>query len=96
MEFIKNLETAIEALIQSFCEKQECDFEFAVGDDITGILCFGYTYYFSLSDVYYDIKTNQPKGQIFNWQDDNLEYQDENKFINYEAYSNGLRYKDLK
>lgn len=27
MEVIKNLETAIEALIQSFREKQECDFE---------------------------------------------------------------------
>ena len=40
-----------------------------------------------------DLKSNQPKGLITDWQDDNVEH--EQNFINYYSYTKGLRHKDV-
>ena len=49
-------------------------------------------FFFSLSDIYFDLKSNQPKGKIIEWYDYILE--NELK-INYYHYCMGLRKEQL-
>lgn len=90
----KQLKNAVNEIIKAFEEKQEMNFEFFVDDDITGIACFGDVLYLNISDIWYDLLTEQPKGLIIDWIYDCLE--NENKTINYRSYSMGLRFKALK
>jgi len=86
-------ETACNAYLKAFCEKQEMDFMFWVADEIGSIaLCSDF--YFNMSDIKFDIDTEQPKGFIIEWYDECLENPD--KAINYYSYIHGLRIKDIK
>ena len=58
-------EETISQYIKVFCEKQELDFEFWVGDQT--VAHFGDNYFFNFMDIKYDIDTNQPKGLIMEW-----------------------------
>lgn len=84
----------VDDYIQLFSNKQEIEFEFWVGDVVGGIASFGDIYFFSFSDILYDINTNQPKELILQWLYDGVDYPDIN--INYYSYSKGLRHLQLQ
>lgn len=88
------LNSVLKEYIRKFEEKHDCRFEYAVSDDLTGIISFGDIYFFHISDIIFDIDTNQPKGLIFEWMSDCAENQ--HKIINFRSYAMGLRFEDLK
>ena len=100
MKYIKDFERSTSLLVEMFCKKQETEVEHIVGDDISGIYAIGYNF-FSLSDIYFDMKENKPKGLIFEWQDYlteiNMPIGDyvEKCYINYESYCMGARFETL-
>lgn len=89
-----NLENAVSDIIKAFEKKQGVSFQFFVSDYVTGVACFGDVLYLNISDIWYDLLTEQPKGLIINWLEDCLE--NENKTINYHSYSIGLRFEDVE
>ena len=75
------LDNVLKEYIRKFEKKHDCRFEYAVSDDLTGIISFGDIYFFHISDIIFDIDTNQPKGLIFEWINDCVE--NEEKTINF-------------
>lgn len=90
------LEECLKEYIVLFEEKHQVCFEFAVSDDLTGILSFGCVNYFHISDVIYDIDNKLEKGFIFDWLNDNIEFSESIQHINLHAYANGLRHNQIK
>ena len=92
----KEYEACCNLYVQMFCDKQGFD-EQDFDGWISGpgeIAEFITQYYFNISDIIYDLTTNQPKGFILEWQDYNtdLSLKDtEHKWINYYSYSKGFR-----
>ena len=64
MQLRNKLDEILKEYIRLFEEKHEVFFEFAVGDDLMGLLCFG-GYLFTTRDVIYDIDNDLPKNLIF-------------------------------
>lgn len=93
-ELKKNLEYSINEIIETFEKKQGLTFDFFVSDDCIGIAHFGDILYFNVSDICYDIFTNQPKGLICHWLYDSVDNKD--KDINYKSYCMGLRFEDIE
>lgn len=93
-ELKTNLENAVNAIIKAFEEKHDVNFQFFVADDCIGIASFGETYYFNISDILYDISTDQPKGLIFEWHEGSLE--NKNNPLNYQSYCKGARFEGFK
>jgi len=95
---IANFEKSIQSMIDIFCHKHDTNFDYAVGDDLTGVLCFGDNF-FNIGDVYLDLKENKPKGLIFEWQnyltDHNIR-NNVNEFINFSSYCIGARFEEVK
>lgn len=92
-KFITEFERATKLMIDMFCAKQEAEVEHIVKDDISGIYCIG-DCYFNLSDIYYDIKENKPKGLIFEWYYHCVDHAfsgKEHVSINYDSYCMGAR-----
>ena len=88
----KSYKKAIGQYLEVFCSKQDLYVEHLVGDG--DIICFGCVFFFSFSDIMYDINTNQPAGQIIDWLYMCLDRQDVN--INYRSYCMGLRPEMLR
>ena len=88
------LDNVFKKYIRKFEEKHDCRFEHAVSDDLTGVISFGDISFFHISDIIFDIDTNQPKNLIFEWINDCVE--NEHKTINFRSYAMGLRFEDLK
>ena len=94
-KYIKDFERSTALLVEMFCKKQDVEVEHIVKDDVTGIYCIGDNF-FSLSDIYFDMKENKPKGLIFEWQDYVTDYRVRKVstgFINYQSYCMGARFK---
>lgn len=92
---VKEYEEACNKLIEAFCEKQEIEFDGWIGDEVGGIAGFATQYFFNVSDIVFDLKTNQPKGLILSWQNDDVDFNmfnSEPKHINYQSYARGLRH----
>lgn len=87
------LKTALEIYIKEFEAKHELAFDSAVGNDLMGVLDFGCTEFFSMSDIVEDIDNNYPKGLILQWHEDTIEHHP--KYINLRSYATGLRYEKL-
>jgi hypothetical protein len=84
--------------VAKFEKKQQIDFEGWVDYEIGGIASFSFQYYFNLSDIIFDLKTNQPKGCIKNWSNEETDFNVFNKnpqHINYKSYTMGLRHENL-
>lgn len=88
-------EQACNDYIKYFCRKQNIEFDGWVADEIGGIAGFCGQYFFNISEIVYDMNTNQEKGLILQWQDDLVE-NGKGKEINYYSYSKGLRLSDIK
>lgn len=85
-------EKIIDEYVKLFEKKHEVELEFWVSDDKTGVACFGDIYYFSVSDIIYDINNNLPERMIFEWLEDNVEYYErKGQTINLSSYHKGLR-----
>lgn len=84
--------------IRKFKKKHDVKLQYAIDDDIMGILNFGDAYFFDATDVVYDINHNLPKGLILQWAEDSV---DDSKnptrqTINLHSYAQGLRFEDLR
>lgn len=84
---LRAFEVAVDKLLMEFCEKHDLTYEFSVGNDSVDVFLIS-DYFFSLSDIYFDLKSNQPKGKIIEWYDYLLDNEVE---ISYYAYCKGLR-----
>jgi len=84
--------------VDKFCKKQEIEFDYWVADEVGGIGSFINQYFFTLSDIVYDIRTRQPKGLILQWQDEEMEYCLENDggFTSYYGYTKKVRHRKEK
>ena len=87
----KDYKNACMAYIEAFAEKQGLTFDDWA--DYLEIADFGITDVFSLSDIRFDIDTNQSAGLINDWNESVLENHKENGYINYKSWCMGLRYK---
>lgn len=58
--------------IKLFCEKQEMEFYGWVGDTV-GEVAYIKDYYLNFDDIRLDVDTNQPKGKILSWYDQEVE-----------------------
>jgi hypothetical protein len=94
----KKLKSALDSAIMGYIHKFEkihgVDLEYAVNDDLTGVLCFGDNY-FNLSDIVYDVDKKLPVRLIYQWQNDGIEahFKGNEKVINFQSYAKGLRYE---
>ena len=89
---VKAYELICNELVKKFAKKHGYEFSYWIGKEIGGIACFIEEYFFNMNDIYYDMKTNQPIGLIFEWQDYMVENQVEECRINFESYSKWARY----
>lgn len=87
-ELKETYENVCNEYLQKFCDKQEMSNEGWVNNNVGGIAQCS-DFYFSLHDIVWDINTNQPKGQIIDWSDDNSK--NPKKSLNYYNYTKGLR-----
>jgi len=73
--------------VQKFCDKQELTNKGWVNNDVgTTAMCSDF--YFNLTDIVFDIDSNQPKWRILDWYGNSFqECQNGDKFINYENYT---------
>lgn len=90
------LDKILKDYIYAFEKKHGREFEFAVSDDLTGIISFGDIYYLDITNIIYDIDNDLPVNLIFEW----LEYIVDNHAnydysINLKSYAKGIRYSNL-
>jgi hypothetical protein len=89
------LNASIMRYIKAFEKKQNCVFEFAVSDDLLGIIYIA-DYYLSINDIIYDIDKDLPQGLIFEWYWSGLEaYEKSGQSMKLDSYATGLRFQDL-
>ena len=88
---LRAFEVAVDRLLMEFCEKHDLSYKFSVGNDSVDVFLIS-NYFFSLSDIYFDLKSNQSKGKIIEWYDYLL---DNEVNINYYHYCMGLRKEQL-
>lgn len=67
--------------------KHGLDFDHAVGDDLMGVIAFGDTMFFNISDIIEDIDNEYPEGLILRWNDDVIDHHP--KYINLRSYAMG-------
>lgn len=92
-------EVICNAYIRAFVKKHGYEFTDWIPIERVGeIACFIEQYFFTLTDIMYDIDNDLPKGLIFEWQEYHLEYHfanlgSDNEYvqINLKDYINGLR-----
>lgn len=96
-KYLKDFERSTALLIEMFCKKHETELDHIIADQICGTYAIGDNY-FSLDDIYHDLKTDQPKGQIFEWQNACIDayFQGITENINYRSWCDGLRFETLK
>lgn len=78
--------------IKQFCQKQDVEFGYWI-NNVVGETSYIDDYFFDFQDIAWDINSNQPKGCIISWYNDNLI--DLAKSINYYSYTKGLRVENL-
>ena len=86
-------EAICQKYVQKFAKKHGYKFDYWILDEVGGTACFNEQYHFNMSDIVYDMNNRIPKGLIFAWQDDCLEYPGNN--INFKSYASGLRHNML-
>lgn len=96
MQLRNKLDSILKEYIRLFEEKHEVFFDYAIRDDLMGVLCFG-EYLFAVGDIIYDIDNDLPKNLIFQWQDDSFDSlkNPQHREMNFQSYARGLRFEDL-
>jgi len=62
----EKLDKVLKKYLKKFCKKHDLEFEYAVGDDLMGVICLN-DFYFNINDIIYDIDNDLPKHIIFSW-----------------------------
>lgn len=98
---IEKYENACNEILKAFAKKQGLDNYGWIAEEIGGTVCFGDDYFFNMDEIVFDVRTNQPKELIKQWQNDSWEFNKgkDNKdwqTINYQSYAKGLRFDQLK
>jgi hypothetical protein len=88
---IKEIKKQAFGIIDLFCQKYEMTFEHAVCDNPFDIILIS-DYYLDFTTILYCLENNIESELLFQWYDDNLQYQ---KHINILSYHTGLRHKDI-
>lgn len=70
----KTWEEILMGYIRKFEKKHDVKLQYAVDDDIMGVLNFCDAYFFDATDVVYDIDHNLPKEMILDWYNDTIDY----------------------
>jgi len=87
MSLIAEYKAIVDKYIKAFCEKQDVEFDYWIGEDIGGTACFG-DFYFNFDDIRYDIDNNIPKETIFTWYYYSIDnYSESTPTINYRTYT---------
>lgn len=96
MRLRDKLDNILKEYIRLFEEKHEVFFDYAIRDDLMGVLCFG-EYLFAVGDVIYDIDNDLSKNLIFQWQDDSFDSlkNPQHAKMNFQSYARGLRFEHL-
>jgi len=97
-KYITDFERSTALLVEMFCKKQDTYVDYIVGGDVTGVYAIGDNF-FSLGDIYYDLKENKSKGLIFEWQNHVIDWNlnnNSNCSINYSSYCMGARFGNQK
>lgn len=95
MKTIEKYEKTVNNIVKEFCKKQGCSFDYWVGGMIGEVGQFGDNF-FNFTDIYLDLKKDAPAELIFEWQNDNIEFNMNRKKpikINYRSYIMGARFK---
>jgi hypothetical protein len=89
------LDKAIIGYIRKFEKAHGVEFDWAVNNDLTGMLCFG-DHMFNMSDIVYDVDNQLPIMLIFEWQEArlNAHFLSNEKAISLQSYVKGLRYHE--
>lgn len=97
MKYIKDFERSTALLVEMFCKKHETSLVHIVADQICGLYCIGDNY-FTLDDIYFDMSTDQPKMEIFEWQWACIDahFEGITEEINYRSWCMGARFEDIK
>ena len=84
-------EYATKDLLKAFCKKQDLIPDYSVGGDRIDVFYIS-DFFFNISDIYFDLKSNQPVRKIVEW----YYYISEHDVnINYYSYCMGLRKEQL-
>jgi len=79
------IEGQINEFVDEFLEKQgyngDDDEVFWIGEDVGGVLALETGHFFDFKDIIFDIKTNQPEGNIINWFVAVVEYRGNEDYI---------------
>jgi hypothetical protein len=99
-QLIAKYEAVCKQIIEAFEKKHDCCFEFWLGD-YCSVASFGECWIFNMPDIMFDLETAQPKGLIFKWANDDLDYNGdlatfERQNINFRSYAMGLRFGQVK
>ena len=70
----EELEEILMRYIRKFEKKHDVQLQYAVDDDIMGVLNFGDAYFFDATDVVYGIDHNLPKEMVLDWYNDTIDY----------------------
>lgn len=83
--------------IRKFEKKHDYQFDYWVADEVGGVASFVEQYFFNYDDIRYDINENLPKGLIYDWQEQSVEYamKEGERTMSFKSYAMGLRYEDL-
>ena len=79
----KQLEKVLKQYIKEFENKQDLTFEFAVDDNLMGVISFGSVCFFDMSDIIYDVDNAIKENIIIEWLEYTLQEKD---YINYKTY----------
>lgn len=99
MNIKEQYEIAVNRYIEKFVKKHGYEFTDWVSDEVGGVAVFIEQYFFSFTDIKYDIDNKVKKGLIFRHQDDSVEHHftvNKEDTINFRSYAMGLRYEHLK
>jgi len=84
MEKLKSdFETAVMNYVEFFIIKQQCDFEYWVGQEIGGMGVFG-DYVFGFENIRYDVDNEIEQGLIYKYQEYYIETEDTG--MNYKSF----------
>ena len=89
----KEYETIVDKYLKVFCEKQDLEIDYWVGDKVGEIVFFTADYFFNFTDILIDIDSDCKKGLILEWYNDSVDFDFK---INYRSYIKGLRYSDVQ
>ncbi len=96
---IADYENACNKILKAFTKKQGLDDYGWIAEEIGGTVSFGDDYFFDIKEIIVDLKTDQPKGLILKWQEENIEFnrfRGDKLYISYESYTKGKRLSDYE